>query len=679
MEFTKRELKIFLTVFIIGIIFIHWTGWNESARIDLTRAIIDESKLQIDTYYNNTSDRAHYDGHYYIEKSPIASIIIAPSYATWKFIYYNFISGKLIKTNTFLEYNTIQIGNANIIEVNYQSFFILFFYLLAAISYSVIPTALTVILIYKISKIYLDKEWQRVFVSFAYWLSTIAFYYSLILFNHPFPTFLTFLSFYILFSAKKGTKNRNISIFIAGALVGFAITNEAAIVCFFIPFLFYVLYLYKFKVFIFVLAVLIGFLLLMTYNYIIFKNPLKVTWQYLDYDFWQGSGLKENFGFNKLPNPFVFMRLFIYPERGLFFYSPFLLLAIFGFYFMFQKNKVECLMILSMLILIIIFISAYKSWWEYSSFGPRRIFAITPFLMLPVIISIKKIRFDFIFILFFVSTIINIASLAQRLDLYKDTFVLPDSVTPNPEVIKKVNSFEIVENSLRDHYFPLFIEDGPRSRLVESFFVKNHTFDMRDYWISSKISEQPKILSLQLFTTPFGFLSMKISFITTIIVAIIVSLIWEKCLLRFILKYKYLFVILCLLFFLYFFSIKDVIYEKHWFDEETFKDIRFRWMSNNASIKLYSPKEEKQILQFNLGSFYNDRTIEMYVNNALITTYFLKGNETERLNTPLIELKHGENIIMFHSVQECSEPSEIGIWKNDYRCLSAEIFNFKKL
>jgi len=76
----RFEVKIFLTLFLLYSFFIYWATWNEDTRFFLTRAIVDENRFEIDTWYNQTGDRAFYDGHYYSDKDPGLSYLASPVY-----------------------------------------------------------------------------------------------------------------------------------------------------------------------------------------------------------------------------------------------------------------------------------------------------------------------------------------------------------------------------------------------------------------------------------------------------------------------------------------------------------------------------------------------------------------------------------------------------------------------
>lgn len=57
------------------------TGWNQDARFDLTRAIVEHRRLDIDDYHTNTGDKSEYRGHMYSDKAPGVSLLAVPPYA----------------------------------------------------------------------------------------------------------------------------------------------------------------------------------------------------------------------------------------------------------------------------------------------------------------------------------------------------------------------------------------------------------------------------------------------------------------------------------------------------------------------------------------------------------------------------------------------------------------------
>ncbi|HKU25577.1 MAG TPA: hypothetical protein VJQ54_08905 [Candidatus Sulfotelmatobacter sp.] len=53
-------------------------GWNQNSRFDLLRAIVEQHTLTIDSYHENTEDKAHFRGHYYSDKAPGLVFLAVP-------------------------------------------------------------------------------------------------------------------------------------------------------------------------------------------------------------------------------------------------------------------------------------------------------------------------------------------------------------------------------------------------------------------------------------------------------------------------------------------------------------------------------------------------------------------------------------------------------------------------
>jgi hypothetical protein len=78
---SDRQSMVILGValFISYAYFYQAGGWNQNSRFALVRAIIERHTLQIDAYQLHTGDRALWEGHYYSDKAPGASLLaLAP-------------------------------------------------------------------------------------------------------------------------------------------------------------------------------------------------------------------------------------------------------------------------------------------------------------------------------------------------------------------------------------------------------------------------------------------------------------------------------------------------------------------------------------------------------------------------------------------------------------------------
>jgi hypothetical protein len=182
--------------------------------------------------------------------------------------------------------------------------------------------------------------------------------------------------------------------------------------------------------------------------------------------------------------------------------------------------------------------------------------------------------------------------------------------------------------------------------------------------------EETKILNLRLFTTPFGPVLMKLSFITTLAIFALIILIWRKSAVNFILRHKLLFIIVFLIFLFYFFTMKDFygkIFFINWYPEEKDQTGEFRWMGNESNITYYAHDTTMANLTFTTMSYYKNRSLDIYVNNKFVERLLINTSwNKEKIK---FNLNKDENVIRFNSVGGCDVPEEIE-GTNDTRCLS---------
>jgi hypothetical protein len=114
-----------------------------------------------------------------------------------------------------------------------------------------------------------------------------------------------------------------------------------------------------------------------------------------------------------------------------------------------------------------------------------------------------------------------------------------------------------------------------------------------------------------------------------------------------------------------------MILKDNWYGQEERNDVPTRWMSNNATLIIYSDEKVNKTLSFRILSHYNPKNIEIYVGDKCfektVPTYFID------IKVPL-PLKKGENIIQFSTHEECFSPAQISD-SQDKRELSFAIQN----
>lgn len=522
--FNRTEWKIFFTFFIIYSLFAHTYGWSEITRLDLTMAMVDDGSFSIDSYYQNTGDRAIIDGHYYSEKPPGISFLAVPVYTTYKFLF-----------------GIPTVGNELYAPLS-KSFSVLMF--LAIVFISALFGALSIVLLYKLSSYFVNKKEYKFLIILLYGLGTLIFVYSRSFIGHSVSTFFAFLSFYLLFLSKKKGKDH---IFYAGLSAGFGVMAEySVLIILSFSFLLAIIY-FKKRAWKYFMGFSIFLSLLLGYNYFITNNLAPVysyadpyIWNdfvncqgqlsldeksfcdylltldesncykitnnelynqcYFSYSFLEAencqsipfdsarntceairnkdcsycsdindSKLKGTCDFschgksiikvyidkifgNSKERAFIIMRVLFFPYRGLLFYYPILIFSIIGLFFMFKEYKYESIYIALIFFGYLLYNSILEVWWGGYAFGPRQLTPLMPFLMIPLLFSLKKIKLKYILPFIVISLFFNFLSLQ-----------VPEEAGLGKEVV----NFEAFGNPLFEHYLPKMVSDGPGNFLLQ--------------------------------------------------------------------------------------------------------------------------------------------------------------------------------------------------------------------
>jgi hypothetical protein len=464
----KKEFKILLTFFIIYLCFARFEPWNDVSKLYLTRAIVDEHRFEIDSYINDTEnniftrdisdtgDRSYYNSHYYSDKPPGASFLMIPVYAVFK-LFFGIPDTEL--------------------KLNLLKFIIIAFS-------SVLFSSLLVVLIYKISGFFIEKEMYKIMAIVIFGLGTMIFAYATMTYQYAISNFFVFLCFYLILKMKQKNRFNNKNFFIAGLCGGFAITCEYSASIIVLACIILILTLKRWKSFI---SFLLGFSMIISilfmYNYSIFGNVLDMAYNHLDegifiMDTSQNISLNDytewrilphfrkisEMSFFSLAKFKIILRLLFYPSRGLFFYSPVLALSLVGLFYMYKKYKLETILVIFIFVLFLIYNSQLTEWGGGPSFGPRFLYSSIPFLMLPLIFCFKKIKLKFILLLTIISIIINLVGMQFLMCEYHSE-ELPIVFLPYYKV--KIATWQPISNPLFTSYMPLFFKYGPQSMLIE--------------------------------------------------------------------------------------------------------------------------------------------------------------------------------------------------------------------
>ncbi|MEM5829477.1 MAG: hypothetical protein QW040_01780 [Candidatus Aenigmatarchaeota archaeon] len=529
------EVRIFLTFFFIYSFFIYWSTWNEESFFALVRAIVEENRFEIDSFQNQTGDRVYHAGHVYSQDTPGLPFLSSFIYKLWKDVYFNFFpkwfkevhkgSSDYLVEKPFLALRIISPG-----------FFILTSMILLTTLTSSLFSALSVVLVYKISEFFIKNNATRLFLTIVYGLGTSIFPYSLTFQSEAVSTFLTFLAFYILFINKQREERKIFHTnFSSGIFLGYSVvTNPFVILT--VPLLSaYCFYSFKKKEnkLSFIFGILLGILPLLIYNHFVFSNVFNTFSYYSSTIFRLFLFKLSSIGYGELI-PFnryfagldynihvIFMRLLFYPARGLFFHYPILLFSLLGLYFMKKKFKAEAILIISIFLVFVIANSLYFSWSGGLCFGPRYLAPLAPFLSLPLAFIFKKNLIKYLLFFACLSIFTNFLGL-QTLAPF-----LPN--LPTPPIISQLNSFEILKNPLKEHYIPLFFKNGPRSRIFEEIISGKVEVDIRHWSPQFGTADQYlKFYKIDLLSSNYLKIALRVPFLSMIPVTLVTFLLWGK-------------------------------------------------------------------------------------------------------------------------------------------------------
>jgi hypothetical protein len=408
---TRRiELLLFVLLWTTYGYFYQSTQHNEAARLDQTRAIVQDHTLLINKYWWNSADVIHYfkDGsdHIYPAKAPGMSLLAV--------LPYGFFSAVLALFRT--------------IGLPEWVYWHLVTYLTVVFTVSLL-SALAAVTTYRIlNRVTLDSHLSALVV-LAIWLGTIAFPFSTLFFGHQLTAALLAIAFYFLLKLRleEAISLRRVKAewFAAGFLMGFCVTTEypTAILAGLLSI--YALWIAINRklpldqktiiVGVLILGGLLGGGALIVYNLAAFGKPFYTAYEALarpDSPFpahshgWLGF---QWLGFKHFLHAVA--SFMIYPSVGLLYIgvekwrvyacNPVLWLALPGLVITIWKRewRAEGLLIATMAAAYILFIASYGTsiydWAGATYIGPRHIIPFLPFLALPLYFGARKLRVVF--------------------------------------------------------------------------------------------------------------------------------------------------------------------------------------------------------------------------------------------------------------------------------------------
>ena len=369
---TRIGLVLFFAFFLTYAYFFQGGGWNQNARFDQVRAIVEHGTLAIDAFIEeepNTADVALFRGHYYPNKPPGLSLLGVPVYAV-------LVLGEVLAgLNPW--------GSVVLLHWNAH--------LVTALTVSALSAGLMAIFFVCLRHLKPSPVGGRFLVTLGLGLGTLAFPWSTQFQAHQASAALTFAVFAIFLRQDYETaenrhgKERKLpqcldADFLAGLCAGVAVLvayNNVPVV-----------------------ALLLGYRLLgprplrgisrfclgasapvaglLAYHWVCFGSPFATSYTHENRFFLTDRG--EVLG---LPSLSVFLEVTVKPKRGLFYSSPFLLAALPGmFFFLWQgSGRVpEAAVCLGAVLFYFLLNASFIEWHGGSCAGPRYLIPCLPFL-----------------------------------------------------------------------------------------------------------------------------------------------------------------------------------------------------------------------------------------------------------------------------------------------------------
>jgi hypothetical protein len=234
----------------------------------------------------------------------------------------------------------------------------------------------------------------------------------------------------------------------------------------------------------------------------------------------------------------------------------------------------------------------------------------------------------------------------------------------SPEYLKDLNSFKVMYNPLFEHYYPLTILFGPRSRILEDLIL----LKVPDIRYNVMQNEWLPIFN---FYVPY---------LPVILLALVLYVVFMNEIKRVIRGHYGLVALLVLL------IIGGVrvansylgIEEKGWnipsINEEG------KWMEQDGTL-LFLNSEGWRIAEFSatLSAYSIDRNVDVYLNGEYAGTFNVLSEKPQVSEifhyAILLQPKHGFNKISLHAEPGCLVPKMLDPSNSDIRCISIHLWN----
>jgi hypothetical protein len=354
---TSQHALVFVSLFLPFTYFNHNDGWNQGARLAELHSLVLHRSLNIDRYHELTGDKALINGHYYSEKAPAIVLMALPAFAL------------TVVGQTALGVDPDSERGWRVSE-----------WIATAGSVGVVA-AMGGVAFFALLKRKLNAT-AALIATFGLFLGSLTFPYATSLFAHAGTIGLLSLALWGVLETASARRD-----YFAGICAGLAVASEYPAIISCATIALYLAWTAPQRALRFAVALLPAVVLILANNFLITGSPLRAS--YGSNPAFPAITAAHLFGFG-LPDGRVIGQLLWGEYRGLFFWSPVLLMALPGLVVLTASDRPLAAMIVAGSSLTLLQVASFYSWFGGNAVGPRYLAPALPFLGLSAAFGIRR-------------------------------------------------------------------------------------------------------------------------------------------------------------------------------------------------------------------------------------------------------------------------------------------------
>lgn len=374
----RRDVALLLAVLHFGTYayFWQWRGWNESSRLILTYALVEQGTIAVDALHSQSSDIAYRNGHYYSYKPPGQSLLGVPIYAMLRLAgasHPRVPSGEYGREPRPLSAAAAMPGQLRHWWPDY----------VLTVATSGLATTLLVVLVYAASLRLGCSQLQAVLLACCYGLGTPAFTHATLYCGHQVAAFAGFASLLALWPCPSNESASPWRLFAAGLAAGMAVMAEYTMALTSVGLAVWAMHRAGGvgRAFWFLLPAIGCAVVLAIYNTSAFGSAWAAGYQYSVVSEYREIYTAENPSGLVAPSFDRACRI-LFSGRGLLWYAPVLIVAPWGLVRLLRDRQIVIASLSTLAFGSFFLVNvAHPTWEGGASTGPRYLLAAVPFLM----------------------------------------------------------------------------------------------------------------------------------------------------------------------------------------------------------------------------------------------------------------------------------------------------------